>query len=207
MSWHSHWCLNVGICKIICLLCFCWWSVLVKGARFWNELCTQCCNLQGRVDFWKLVFRQQLEPAKWWNPSRWRWWRRFRKIWERWRSPPSYYQCVRKGPQLRTWSSWGPNCWNGPHLVLILHKRPHLPQIWYIMGFESVFLYHKWRNIEISNSILLYMHLLGNGMYNKSYHNEHMSFCHKMCNVVNTPFFMTISHFNENNDLGSSKAL
>ena len=51
------------------------------------------------------------------------------------------------------------------------------------------------------------MHLLGNGMYNKSYHNEHMSFCHKMCNVVNTRFFMTISHFNENNDLGSSKAL
>ena len=101
----------------------------------------------------------------------------------------------------------------GPHedqtaeLVLILHKRPHLPQMWYIMGFESVFLYHKWRNIEISNSILLYMHLLGNGMYNKSYHNEHMSFCHKMCNVVNTRFFMTISHFNENNDLGSSKAL
>ena len=53
----------------------------------------------------------------------------------------------------------------------------------------------------------MYMHLLGNGMYNKSYHNEHMSFCHKMCNVVNTLFFMTISHFNENNDLGSSKAL
>ena len=70
------------------------------------------------------------------------------------------------GPHLRTWSSWGPNCWNGPHLVLILHKRPHLPQIWYIMGFESVFLYLKWRNIEISNTILLYMHLLGNGMYN-----------------------------------------
>ena len=38
-----------------------------------------------------------------------------------------FRQCVRKGPQLRTWSSWGPNCWNGPHLVLILHKRPHLP--------------------------------------------------------------------------------
>ena len=82
---------------------------------------------------------------------------------------PIYFPCHKqwlwKGPQLRTWSSWGPNCWNGPHLVLILHKRPHLPQIWYIMGFESVFLYHKWRNIEISNSILLYMRLLGNGMY------------------------------------------
>ena len=34
-------------------------------------------------------------------------------------------QCFRKGPQLRTWSSWGPNCWNGPHLVLILNKSPH----------------------------------------------------------------------------------
>ena len=33
-------------------------------------------------------------------------------------------QCFHKGPQLRTWSSWGPNCWNGPHLVLILHKSP-----------------------------------------------------------------------------------
>ena len=36
-----------------------------------------------------------------------------------------YNECFRKGPQLRTWSSWGPNCWNGPHLVLILHKSPH----------------------------------------------------------------------------------
>ena len=26
-----------------------------------------------------------------------------------------YNECFRKGPQLRTWSSWGPNCWNGPH--------------------------------------------------------------------------------------------
>ena len=34
-------------------------------------------------------------------------------------------QCVHKCPQLRTWSSWGPNCWNGPHLVLISHKSPH----------------------------------------------------------------------------------
>ena len=39
-------------------------------------------------------------------------------------------QCVRKGPQLRTWSSWGPNCWNGPHLVLIQHKRSHFPHLW-----------------------------------------------------------------------------
>ena len=73
-----------------------------------------------------------------------------------------HIQCVRKGPQLRTWSSRGPNCWNGPHLVLILHKRPHFPQLWYILGLESVFLYHKWRNIEISTSILLYMDLEGN---------------------------------------------
>ena len=60
---------------------------------------------------------------------------------------PIPLQCVRKGPQLRTWSSWGPNCRNGPHLVLILHKRPHFHQLWYILGLESVFLYHKWRNI------------------------------------------------------------
>ena len=72
-------------------------------------------------------------------------------------------QCVQKGPQLRTWSSWGPNCQNCPHLVLILYKRPHLPQFWYILGIESVFLYYKWRNIEISSSILLYMDLLGMG--------------------------------------------
>ena len=31
-------------------------------------------------------------------------------------------QCMHKGPKLGTWSSWGPNCWNGPHLVLI-HTR------------------------------------------------------------------------------------
>ena len=29
---------------------------------------------------------------------------------------------LHKGPQLRTWSSWGPNYWNGPHFVPILHK-------------------------------------------------------------------------------------
>ena len=75
-------------------------------------------------------------------------------------------QCVQKGPQLRTWSSWGPNCQNCPHLVLILYKRPHLPQFWYILGLESVFLYDKWRNREISTSILLYMDLVGNGIYN-----------------------------------------
>ena len=32
---------------------------------------------------------------------------------------PIYFSCHKqwlwKGPQLRTWSSWGPNCWNGPH--------------------------------------------------------------------------------------------
>ena len=31
-------------------------------------------------------------------------------------------QCMHNGPKLGTWSSWGPNCWNGPHLVLI-HTR------------------------------------------------------------------------------------
>ena len=50
----------------------------------------------------------------------------------------------------------------GPHedqtaeMVLILHKGPHFPQLWDILGLEIVFLYHKWRNIEISTSILLY---------------------------------------------------
>ena len=53
------------------------------------------------------------------------------------------------------------------------------------------------------------MNLLGNGMYNSHtiLNNEHMSFCNKKCNVANMRFFMTILHFSENNDLGSSKAL
>ena len=39
-------------------------------------------------------------------------------------------QCARKSPQFRTWSSWGPNCRNGPH-------NPHawslsLQDLWYI---------------------------------------------------------------------------
>ena len=42
-----------------------------------------------------------------------------------WRVLPDPCSVLRKGPRLRTWSSWGPNCWNGPHLVLILHKSPH----------------------------------------------------------------------------------
>ena len=49
-----------------------------------------------------------------------------------------YNPCLRKGPQLRTWSSWGPCCWNGPHLVLILHKRPHFPQSWYLGTWKCV---------------------------------------------------------------------
>ena len=48
-----------------------------------------------------------------------------------------YFSCHKqwlwKGPQLRTWSSWGPNCWNGPHLVLILHKVPHFPCSPYVL--------------------------------------------------------------------------
>ena len=41
--------------------------------------------------------------------------------------PEELYLCVswggwadsvlRKGPQLGNWSSWGPNCWNGPHFT------------------------------------------------------------------------------------------
>ena len=50
-------------------------------------------------------------------------------------------------------------------MVLILHKGPHFPQLWDILGLEIVFLYHKWRNIEISTSILLYMHLVGDSIY------------------------------------------
>ena len=38
---------------------------------------------------------------------------------------PASVQCVHYRSSLRTWSSWGPNCWNGPHLVLISHKRSH----------------------------------------------------------------------------------
>ena len=36
-------------------------------------------------------------------------------------------QCMHNGPKLGTWSSWGPNCWNGPHLVLISRKKSHFP--------------------------------------------------------------------------------
>ena len=45
-----------------------------------------------------------------------------------------FKQCVRNSPQLRTWFSWGPNCWNGLHLVLIFHKRPHFSRLWCILG-------------------------------------------------------------------------
>ena len=41
----------------------------------------------------------------------------------------------------------------GIQLVLILHKRHHFPQLWCILGLESVFLYQKLRNIDISTSI------------------------------------------------------
>ena len=38
--------------------------------------------------------------------------------------PPLFWlpnlQCFHKGPQLRTWSSWEPNCWNGPHFPIFL---------------------------------------------------------------------------------------
>ena len=30
----------------------------------------------------------------------------------------AHCQCLQKGPELRTWSFLGPNCWNGPYLVL-----------------------------------------------------------------------------------------
>ena len=36
-------------------------------------------------------------------------------------------QCVHYRSSLRTWSTWGPNCWNGPYLVLISRKKSHFP--------------------------------------------------------------------------------
>ena len=39
----------------------------------------------------------------------------------------------------------GPNCWNGPYLVLIVCKKPHFPHfpnIWYVSELETVFLCH-----------------------------------------------------------------
>ena len=39
--------------------------------------------------------------------------------------------------KLQKWSSFS------PHFT----QKALSPQIWYIMGFQSVFLYHKWRNI------------------------------------------------------------
>ena len=45
-----------------------------------------------------------------------------------------YNQCLRKGPQLRTWSSWGPNCWNGPHFT---QKASFSPLLCIIMNISS----------------------------------------------------------------------
>ena len=137
---------------------------LQKGTKFetWSKICPK--NISTKI----LLLPRKSQISE--SPSLREDWHSQLLLWSSARpqySGPLYLlniQCVRKSPQLRTWSSWGPNCWNGPHLVLILHKRPHSPQSWYILGLESVFLYHKWRNIEISTSILLYMHLVGDGI-------------------------------------------
>ena len=50
-------------------------------------------------------------------------------------------QWLQKEPQLRTWSSWRPNFWNDPHLVLILHK-----------GLISQRSWEKGENIQIENN-------------------------------------------------------
>ena len=45
-----------------------------------------------------------------------------------------YHAGFHEGPQVRTWSSCGPNCWSSPHLILILHIRPHSPHYPHIPG-------------------------------------------------------------------------
>ena len=103
-------------------------------------------------------------------------WPNWTKLWTisllamRWctRLAPALCHLWRRSSASEKVLNWGfsPHEDQTAEMVLILHKWPHLPQIWCMMGFLSVFFYHKWRNIEISNSILLYLFLLGNGMYN-----------------------------------------
>ena len=86
-------------------------------------------------------------------------------------SRDTYLQCVHKSPQLRTWSSWGPTCWNGPHLVLIKHKRSHFPYSpMHDISQDLKVCYPaiKWRNTEITTSILFNMHLVAKRLYDSS---------------------------------------
>ena len=47
-------------------------------------------------------------------------------------------QCLHKGPQLRTWSSWGPNCWNGPHLTHKASFSPFPPNMIYLRTWKCL---------------------------------------------------------------------
>ena len=69
----------------------CQWSIVVKENHFGMIFAPSTAI--SKEEFWKLVFRRLLVQAKWWSPSLWRWWRQFRKIWERWRSS-SCHQCA-----------------------------------------------------------------------------------------------------------------
>ena len=61
-------------------------------------------------------------------------------------------QCLQKGPILRTLSSWGIDCWNDVHLVLILHERPHFL---HFPGLKNVFPCSKKKKASCCSCIFL----------------------------------------------------
>ena len=73
-------------------------------------------------------------------------------------------QCMRKGHQFRSWSSWGQNCWYG-HLDPILHKMHYFPKYDRICQKMP----QKWPK----NYILKFWGYLGNGIIWQSCHNEY----------------------------------
>ena len=93
-----------------------------------------------------------------------------------------YSQWDHKRPQLRTWSACGLNCWNGPQLGRISHKRPN-------------FLF-----CNLNYTIEGNKQIAAQGNSRQFYHNEHTHFCRIMCYVVNTRFLKTFWNFDENND-------
>ena len=87
--------------------------------------------------------------------------------------------CFHNNLQLQTWSACGPNCWNGPHLGCISHKRSHFPnydsymkEIWNKSGSETMKCERKvtcgamkkgdWSINQVENKSES-MHLLSNG--------------------------------------------
>ena len=79
----------------------------------------------------------------------------------------SYIQCFRKGFQLRTWSSWMMRTkllmkWYSFYTKGLLF--PILPIYDISQDLKVCYSAIKWRNMVISTSTLLHMHLLGNGM-------------------------------------------